>query len=81
MKKWLSTYAIHKRWSIGRLKIKFSMRRSDGFMGRFGGGWNWKVGIQASERTVLLSLLIAELSFYVPKPTAEDEVERARRLV
>lgn len=31
-------------------------------MGRFGGGWNWKVGIQVGGKTVLISLLVAQLT-------------------
>lgn len=30
-------------------------------VGRFGGGWNWKVGVQWGGHTVLVSLLVIEI--------------------
>jgi hypothetical protein len=30
-------------------------------MGRFGGGWQWKLGLQVGGRTMLVSLVVAEL--------------------
>jgi hypothetical protein len=45
---------------IGPLGVKFSWRSSKGW-GRFGGGWQWKIGVQAAGRTVLFSLLFCEL--------------------
>lgn len=52
---------FEKRLQIGRIKIKFSCLGRDAFMGRFGGGWQWKVGFQAGGRCLLISLLVAEL--------------------
>jgi hypothetical protein len=67
---WESSYAIDRKWTIGRAEFRFTMRRADGFMGRFGGGWNWKLGIQVgSWRSWILSLLVAELRFYLPEVT------------
>lgn len=43
------------------MTVKFSHRPATAPMGRFGGCWQLKVGIQASRSTVLISLLIAEL--------------------
>lgn len=54
-------YHIKKVWRIGRLKIGFYWRTSDGLWGRFGGGWNWKLGFQAGCGTVIIALLVAEL--------------------
>jgi hypothetical protein len=83
MKSWLSTYSFRKRAYIGRLLVEVSMRRADGFMGRFGGGWNWKFGFQIGGRTIIFSLLVADLrlSLLKEKPQQEDEVEQARRHV
>lgn len=50
-----------KRWEIAGFRIKWSIRPRNSFPGRFGAGWNWKVGVQAGGGTVLFSLLIAEL--------------------
>jgi hypothetical protein len=58
---WSSGYIVSKKFYIGSLSIKFEMRDKNGIMGRFGGGWNWKLGIQASGSTAIFSLLVAEL--------------------
>jgi hypothetical protein len=48
--------------------------RPSGGMGRFGGGWEWKVGVQASRncRSIIVSLLV----FYVriTRPRFEGKV-------
>jgi hypothetical protein len=59
--RWQSTRVVERQWCLGRLKTVFTVRGSDGVMGRFGGGWNWKLGFQAGGRTVIFSLLVAEL--------------------
>lgn len=66
-KPWASKYNVRKSWEYGRLAVAFSARSSDGWMGRFGGGWNWKLGVQIGGGTALFSLLIAELSVTVHK--------------
>lgn len=58
---WFSSYAFSKHWQIGKLKINPSMRRADGYMGRFGGGWNWKLGFMSSGSTIIFSLLIMSI--------------------
>jgi len=80
---WFSTYSFCKRAYIGRLLVELSMRKADGFMGRFGGGWNWKLGFQAGGRTVIFALLVASLriSWLKAPVETEDEVEAARRHV
>lgn len=65
---WFSSTAFNKKIKIRRLELTFSMQRSDGFMGRFGGGWNWKIGFQAGGRTVIISLLIMDIRIYFRKP-------------
>lgn len=61
---------IYWKKEFGRLAISFSWRSPKNFMGRFGGGWNWNVGIVASRNTVLLHLLVCTLRFDVkPKET------------
>jgi hypothetical protein len=56
---------------LGPIQIRFSYRSANSFMGRFGGGWNWKLGFQAGGSTVILSLLIAELSISRRKPVSD----------
>jgi hypothetical protein len=58
---WASAYLVDKTWRIGRVKINFSMRSTNGYMGRFGGGWDWKLGFQAGGHCVIFSLLVADL--------------------
>lgn len=48
------------------MTAKLSHRPPTSRMGRFGGGWQWKVGVQAGRLsrkrgTVIVSLLVAEL--------------------
>ena len=59
---------ITKQLSIGRLKIVFNWRSSKNLMGRFGGGWNWKVGIMIGGHSVILNLLVFSLRFSWNKP-------------
>jgi hypothetical protein len=65
---WRASTYINKRWQFGRLNARLYWRRADGLMGRFGGGWDWKLGFQASTPskygwTIIFSLLVAD--FYV----------------
>lgn len=70
---WFSSVVFERRWSLGQWAFSVRMRRADGFMGRFGGGWDWKLGFQTSTPsrygwTIILSLLVAEASAsYQPK--------------
>ena len=43
--------------------VRYSRRSADSPMGRFGGGWNWNVGVKVGGSTLMFSLLVAELSF------------------
>ncbi len=54
---------IIKKMHIGALSIVFRFRSKKNFMGRFGGGWNWKLGFQAGGKTIIFSLLICSLIF------------------
>lgn len=49
----------------------FEVRQSKGW-GRFGGGWQYKLGFQIGGTTVILNLLVATLSIRKAKP---DEIE------
>lgn len=52
---------LHKL-RLGRLSIKYS-RRVNEKLGRFGGCWDWKLGVQASTslKSWLISLLVVEI--------------------
>lgn len=43
---------------IGKLKIEFEYLKTSNVFGRFGGGWNWVLGIQVGSSTVIFNLLI-----------------------
>jgi hypothetical protein len=60
---WFRQKHIVKKKVFNNLQIRFSYRSSTHVWGRFGGGWNWKLGLQIGTRTVLVSLLICEISF------------------
>ncbi|MBM9615247.1 hypothetical protein JWJ90_13255 [Desulfobulbus rhabdoformis] len=56
-------YIFNKKTTIGRLGITAEMRSKDNDWGRFGGGWNWHVGIQSGGNTVMVFLLVMSLRF------------------
>lgn len=56
-----------------RLRVKYTRRGRDAHMGRFGGGWQWSVGVEAGpiltrlregkQATITVSLLVAYVCF------------------
>lgn len=46
---------------IGRYTITYEHRSRHSTMGRFGGGWQWNLGIQIGPSSVILNLLVAIL--------------------
>ena len=53
---------IHKAWKIGNTLIEFRYEpKSD--LGRFGGGWNYHLGIIAGRGCMIAYFLVAELRF------------------
>ena len=70
---------IVRKWRFGRLSIDFSWRSRKNLWGRFGGGWNWELGFQASRwRSVAFMLLICRVYVYF-QTKAEAEAERRNR--
>ena len=53
--------AIDKKVTVGTFRLHFQKRDKAQSFGRFGGGWNWNVGIQAGGRTVIINLLVCSL--------------------
>ena len=51
------------RWRGVPYRVTYSRKSADEFMGRFGGGWQWKIGIMAGPSTVILDLFVASLAF------------------
>lgn len=66
---------IRRKWQLGRVKIAFEWRSSSSLWGRFGGGWQWKLGIQASTgfRTVIISLLICTIRISLQPKEIQSE--------
>lgn len=58
---------IVRTWRLGRISVTFSWRSKKNLWGRFGGGWNWKLGFIAGGGTVIFDLLIFSLRFNVNK--------------
>lgn len=54
---------VKKEVTLGRLRMVFDWRSPKNLWGRFGGGWNWKLGIQCGGATVIINLLIFSLYF------------------
>lgn len=53
--------SVSRAWRIGRWAIKYERRSKENLWGRFGGGWNWKVGIAIGGTTVILDLLVSSV--------------------
>jgi len=47
--------------------VTLRIRSKNSIMGRFGGGWNWKLGLQAGERTLIISLLVLDVRIDITK--------------
>lgn len=70
---------IRKEWNWGRLQIDFVWNSRHSRNGRFGGGYNWKLGIEAgSWRSPEFLLFICRLGFYF-KPKEVKRVQPTRQ--
>jgi len=45
-------------WNVRGRKVTFKHRSPNAPMGRFGGGWQWELGVQAGGSTVIFNLLV-----------------------
>ena len=68
---------IKKEINICRLRIVFDFVSKDCFMGRFGGGWNWKVGFQIGGRTIILNLLTFSLRIEIENELHKTNIGNA----
>lgn len=57
---------------LGDWTIRFRKRSSANFMGRFGGGWNWKLGLQWGGSTCIVSLFVMDITIH--KKEAPEEI-------
>lgn len=62
-------HEIHKKWKISRFEVSFHWGDSNALWSRFGGGWNWKLGVQVSAalQTWVFSFLVFSITIYLPK--------------
>lgn len=59
--RWHSDELINWQRQWGRIKVSFRMRKNNGAMGRMGGCWLWKFGIEVARGEVLFNLFVAVL--------------------
>lgn len=55
--RWHSDEVINKKWKFGRFEICLRMTAGNGFMGRLGGGWLWKLGAMGTKSEICLELI------------------------
>lgn len=55
---------IRKRFYIGNICFSFHWQSNKSLWGRFGGGWQWALGFEATKSTLLLNCLIFSLMIY-----------------
>lgn len=56
--------AYEKVWWLGnKVRVKFEKRDARELLGRFGGGWDWKLGFALGKGTLLLFLLVCMVRF------------------
>lgn len=60
-------FIFDKRLSFGRFEVKAQMRSRKYAMCRFGGGWNWKLGVQIGSTTLIFDLLVMSIIIKVKK--------------
>lgn len=48
----------NKKWRVWKFNFNLEYRSGKNAWGRFGGGWNYELGIQIGERTIILKFLI-----------------------
>lgn len=64
LKRWTSEYIFNKTIiNTKHLVVNVNMRRSNSFMGRFGGGWQYKFGFQTGNwyqgrNTIIIELFV-----------------------
>lgn len=52
---------VRRDWKLWRWEFSYRRKSSKNLWGRFGGGWNWKLGIDIGGSTIILNLLVANL--------------------
>lgn len=61
----------NRAWQVGPTKVTLSWRSKRNLWGRFGGGWNWALGVQwTTWRYVHFKLVVVSLSVSTPRSEA-----------
>ena len=60
-------YVFYREIKIKQLEITIEWGSTENLWGRFGGGWNWKIGMQWSRHTLIISLLVLSIRFDIVK--------------
>lgn len=63
--KTLPLKGFRKQFQLKRLHVIFQYQSKDNLWGRFGGGWNWKVGFQIGGSTLIVDLLVCSFRFWI----------------
>jgi hypothetical protein len=53
--------SVRREWAIAGYRVRYEHGSPRNAWGRFGGGWNWNVGVQVGGSTVIVNLLVASL--------------------
>lgn len=51
-------YVLFRRIKLGKIYITIEWRSKNSLGGRFGGGWNWHIGVVFGGKTVIIYLLV-----------------------
>lgn len=55
-------YLVNKRFTLGNREVRIQQRSRRSHMGRFGGGWQWNIGVQwATLDCVIINLLVLSI--------------------
>lgn len=52
---------IDIKFHLGIFRFHIEMRSRKNLWGRFGGGWNWELGLQISRKTIIINWLIGSI--------------------
>lgn len=74
--RWHASICFDKTGQIGRLKLHALMKAGDGFMGRLGGGWAWKLGILAARNEIVLELFVMNIRFTLLPKLSQRVLEK-----
>ena len=47
-----------------RFNLSIKWKKGNQFMGRFGGGWNYNIGVQIGGSTIILNLIVMSVRFW-----------------